>query len=293
MMSSKFAEWIHHAYRRRYIVGAIILVCLGWSIYTGMTAAPTWKSETLLSASKGFQSGPAGLSSLAQRLGGAATLLGVTNVTNDVDRLAALISSRSFTENLLKSGLLQEMRPKQWEAQKGAWIGPPPSLETAVQQFDTLRSVNIDRQSGLIRVGMIAGSPEQARAWLWKLINKLNEVERARALTTADVNLVYLQNVLNTETNKDLRDGLLTIVQGQLSTRMLAKASKNFAVDVVDPPYLPESRNSPNRKVIVFEGGIIGIALAFLFLALERAYPALRSFFRSMSGERFDKTGNL
>lgn len=283
MMPSRLMQWIQHAYRRRYVIILIGLLCTGWGLYVGFTAAPTWRSMALLSPSKGFQETGNSISSLAQRLGGAASLLGVSSAGNDQDRLAALIGSRGFTEDLLKAGLMQEMYPGRWDAQNRRWIGPPPSLEQAVERFDLLRSVAVDRQTGLIRVGMIAGSPEQAQAWLWRLIEKLNESERARALATAETNLRYLQTALNSETNRDLRDGLLGIVQSQLSTRMLARANKNFAVEVVDRPYLPESRHSPNRKLILFQSGIIGLLLAFFVLALERMFPALRAFLRDMT----------
>jgi LPS O-antigen subunit length determinant protein (WzzB/FepE family) len=283
-MSETESNWLRLlalVWRRRLVIVLITVLGAAASIGIALTRAPTWQSVAVVAPAEGLAEGGS-LPDLGQFGALAAALPNLGIARPDVERLSAILQSRSFTESLLiEEGILRELkhdlRPPLIQT------GDAPSadsIEYAVERFDTIRTVGIDRKTGFIRLTMRARTPELAQSWLQRMIDRLNATERQRAAKRSQENLAYLRNLLEREVNADLRTSIARLVNAEVRRGMLANASADFAVTTIDPPNLPETKFSPRRKVIVVFGTLGAFLLAVLAVLGHRMFGNLRTVVR-------------
>ena len=51
-----------------------------------------------------------------------------------------------------------------------------------------------------------------------------------------------------------------------MKQKMLAGATNNYVFEIVEPPVVPEQRDSPRRSVIAVGGTMLGVVLGILFV---------------------------
>jgi LPS O-antigen subunit length determinant protein (WzzB/FepE family) len=168
--------------------------------------------------------------------------------------------------------------PDSWDAATHRWRGHRPNLELAVKFFCNRFTATIDRATDFIKIKLDAPTAKQAQGMLETIIQELNRLERQRALTQATENMNYIRQQLEKEHNTDLKNALSAVAQGQLAQIMFATVQKDYAVEVIDPPYLPAIRSAPRRTLIVIVGAMFGAIAAVLALIALRLWPSMRSY---------------
>ena len=68
-----------------------------------------------------------------------------------------------------------------------------------------------------------------------------------------------------------MKSSMNQLVQSQLETQMMAKISTDYAIKVIEPPFIPEIKSRPSRSLISLIGTILGFVLG-VFLILIRYY---------------------
>jgi capsule polysaccharide export protein KpsE/RkpR len=272
--------WFAFAYLHIRLVFAIGTLFVIASVVFALYLAPTFQSGALLAPAK--KMGQAGLAANTDLSGLSplAAMAGLGGISgNDAQRLASILSSRSFAENiLLRHSGLQMLYPDSWNAATQRWRGERPNLDQAVKLFGKRFTVTIDRATDFIRVELKARTPEQAQQMLGTIIQELNRLERQRALAQATENMDYIRNQLEKEHNADLKNALSAVAQGQLAQIMFATVQKDYAVEVIDPPYFPTIRSAPRRTLIVIMGMMLGAIAALLALVTLRFWPSTRDY---------------
>ena len=66
------------------------------------------------------------------------------------------------------------------------------------------------------------------------------------------------------------------LIQSQLETQMMAKISSNYALMVIEPPFIPEEKFKPSRSLISLFGTILGLVIGILWV-LRQHYFALNN----------------
>jgi len=90
---------------------------------------------------------------------------------------------------------------------------------------------------------------------------------RQRALEETTKNIKYLNEQIAATNVVELQRVMYDLVENETQTLMLANAREEYAFSVIDPAVAPEERISPQRRVMVMIGlvlgGVLGSALAF------------------------------
>lgn len=125
--------------------------------------------------------------------------------------------------------------------------------------------------TGYIYLSVTHLSPKFAYELLNLIISEVNSLSRARDLQESKDSLNFLYNQL-TETNEiEIRNSINQIIGSELRRQMLAEVKKNYLINPLDKPFVPEMKSSPNRARICILGTILGFFLSIL-ISLVKYY---------------------
>ena len=310
-----FLDLITIVWERKFFIGFIVLVCVVIAAIYSLLLTPVYRSEALLRPARDVTSGS---NELGAGLGGLAKLgaiAGLGSQSADVEEAVAILNSRSFTMSLLlEDGFIYKIYDEFWDADAQKWRSgketflsnvkkkyreiveslataktyvPPatsgysgPSLEEAVDLFEVqVRNVSLDRRTGFVRLSIDWKDPVVARDWIVRMISRLNEETRRQAVQEAETTLRYLREAYEREENQGLRSTMLRLFEGQLEKAMVAEVKKNFSLEYIDEPFVPEQRVKPRRTLIVVVTFLVSFVMASA-LAVFRHAMAVRKRLR-------------
>ena len=113
-------------------------------------------------------------------------------------------------------------------------------------------SVEEDKKSGLITVSVSWKEPEIVAEWANELVRQLNVQLRKKAIEDSNKRVGYLEKELGKVTIRDMRSVLYNLLEFEKKKAMLANVNEDFALKVIDPAVVPESRESPKKEVDCF-----------------------------------------
>jgi uncharacterized protein involved in exopolysaccharide biosynthesis len=106
--------------------------------------------------------------------------------------------------------------------------------------------------------------PEVAAKWANDYVALCNELMRARALEETSRNIKYLNEQIASTNIVEMQRVMYELVENETQTLMLANAREEYAFSVIDPAVAPEERVSPQRRVMVMIGLVLGGAAGAL-----------------------------
>ena len=243
----------------KVIVG-ITLVCTGLAIAYALNAPEVFKAESLLAPAEEEKSAAA--SSLGQ-FGGLAAMAGISIPTSsNIERVLATLETREFLKKFISSQkLLPIIFDDLWDESSNSWrlIEGQEELTTEDGIRALQGAIEVDQgKSGLITLSISWKDPDVAAQWANYLVKQLNEQLRQKAITDSNKRVGYLEQELAKTTLQDMRAVLYNLLESEKQKAMLANVSEDFALEVIDPAVPPETREKPNRKLIVALGGVCG-----------------------------------
>lgn len=285
-------------------VGAALLISLLYVVFT----TPLYTASVTVQPATGEEGG---LSGMANRLGGVAALAGVDlgGAGSTREEYLAILRSRELADRFIERyGLKPHLFPGRWNAEAGEWkpvdlgvIGGTirgissvlatlsgdegwdetlkriPTDWEAYQEFDEIRRVSEDPETGIVTVSFEFRDPELAAQWANNYVAMANEEIRQRTVEETSRALDYLNKQVQETTISGLRETIFGLVEGQLEQIMLANAREEYAFRVLDEAVVPEDRSHPNRVLIVtlsvVVGLITGVVLALAFEAFRGSEP--------------------
>jgi uncharacterized protein involved in exopolysaccharide biosynthesis len=282
-----------------------LLVALG-SAYYALSREPVFESDALLSPVKeqlGQSGGGAGVGGMLGQLAGLAGIANLSLGGVRVDESVAVLNSREFALRFMAAhSVLQYLFPKLWDTRTEQWIAadnsgpsvaqrlarrlapspawdippqPGPSTDDAVKRFDRIRLVTVDRRTSFIRLTVRGPTPKVAQLWANSMIDELNDWMRDKTLQQSSKAVELLSKRLNSESLESVRTAEAALLENQLRTEVMAESRREFAVNVLDPPSLPDQRYYPRRGKMVLTGALFGFVLGALLVvsvaALRRA----------------------
>ncbi len=280
--------------------------CVLGGIALALFMPPKYTATVLLSPSDNDAPG-GGLAALAGQFAGIADLAGMQLRGNvNSDEAMAILASRDFTEQFIaKGGLLQVLFEDDWDAKKGAWqesaggngilqsisrgvarltgdraaagtsgASPDggPSLWRAFRRFDSLRHIDKDRKTQMVRVSVTWRDPQVAARWANGLVEQLNRHTRDRAIRESERSLEYLEGELAKTNVVAMQTTLHRLVESELKKAMVATVREEYAFRILDRALPPMQRTSPKRTQIV----IASFAVGFLFAVCVAVVRARR-----------------
>lgn len=262
-------------WRGKWLIAA---VSLGLAVAGGLSALIVPKSYVASSIvvpvsanSSGGSLG--GLGALASQFGGLASLAGLS-VPGDSKKYEsiAVLQSELITEKYIQdNNLLPILFYKRWNGELGKWKDTNtkkiPTLWEANDYFKKhIRAVTTDTKTGLTTMSITWNDPRIAARWANDLIKLTNEYLRARAIRESEANMAYLnEQVLKTDV-VTLKQGIYTMLQGELNKAMMAKGTEEFALKTLDPAVAPDKPASPQPAAWTLSGLFVGLLISSLFV---------------------------
>lgn len=247
-------------------ITAITALCAVISIIVSFLITPVYKAEILLLPVLDDRNGTA-TSVLSSQLGGLASLAGL-NVGGGgagKDEAIAILQSRVLIDLYVKeNALLPVLFASDWDENAGQWKSRSrddiPTLWDAYKLIEKrVRQVNVDKRTGLVTLTIEWKDPELAARWAQGLVNRANAYLRAKAVESAENNLAYLQEQGRQAASIELQQAIYRLMETEIKKSMLANASEEYAFKVVDPPVVPEEKESPKRLRITVIGALVGL----------------------------------
>lgn len=264
--SVNLLECVRLFYRERRLIAVIVGTVIAVSILAALVITPVYRAEVLLAPAP--QEGNEGPSPLMSQLGGIAALVG-GSISNPKDRTAesiATLRSRSLASDFIHE---QNLKPvlfaAKWDAGQQRWRDPD-DVPTDFQAYDVfdkqVRTVNVDRRTGLVSVLIEWTDPVLAAAWANRLVTAVNRRRRDEAIHEAQQSIKYLEQQLPRTSSVEIQQSISRLIETQMKTIALANAREEYAFRVIDPAVAPERRVRPKRLLIVALGVVFGLLLA-------------------------------
>lgn len=249
-------------------IALTVAITTGLAVAAVFLSSPIYQAQVLLAPAEQDLTATAGL---ANQLGGLSILTGRSSsgMVDPTNEAIAVLRSRAFSESfIVDQDLTSVLVP---DPPPDIKIGGREHIYEAFKVFDQMRQVARDPETGLVRLTISWGAPEQAVDWVNKLVSSLNERNLELALLRADQHLSYLRGELEETSSLQIRTSLVTLVEEQLKAKMLARSRAEYSFRVVDPAALPLEQSWPKPVLFVAVGLAMGLALGVLIAFVSSA----------------------
>jgi uncharacterized protein involved in exopolysaccharide biosynthesis len=243
------------------IVGAV--VGAGVSSLIPTTYQATVVVANVSRAAGGSQLGM--VSSLAAQLGGLASIAGLGG-GGDPDQWEAfaVLQSRQVTERFISERKLEPIIVEATKDEKRA---------TTSEAHDVfakkVRSVVRDNKTGMISLTIKWREPAVAADWANGLVQLTNDFLRQKAIDGSDRNIAYLTEEAGRTTIVEIRQGIYSLIQSEISKSMLARGSDEYALKIIDPAAPPNRPSALGATVSAILGASCGLIFGFAIVFLR------------------------
>lgn len=254
-----------------------------------------YHAEAKLAPSDEQQGG--GLSALAGQFGGLASLAGINLGSGGTDKTGLAVEvakSRHFLTGFVRQHQLEVaimaatgmdkatgqliIDPDLYDVGQKKWVRkvePGQHVEPTdwelVKAFSKLVSVEQDKKTGLVTIGVDYYSPTLVKQWADWLVADLNGVMKQRDLADTQRNIAYLKDQLARTSVADMQTVFYKLIEEQTKTLMLAEVNPDYVFKTLDPAVVPEEKASPKRALIAVLGTLLGGMLGVMLVVLRHA----------------------
>ena len=265
------------------------------SVIYSLSLPNIYKSQAILSSAS---SSSGNISSMVSQYSGIADIAGISLPSQGgSDKVAMgieVIKSLSFFENLVeKYDLFFELqapegwnpsdnslvinpeiynvKEKKWVSESSFATNGKPSIQSAHRDFIYNLSIDIDKKTQFVHISFQHFSPYVAKKVLDNILFEINEISRTEDIMMSQESIKYLQKERANTQLTEVKSGINSIIQSQIETIALAKASPEYLVKVLSAPYVSELKSLPDRKSIVILSFLFSLVFSSIFF-LARHY---------------------
>lgn len=266
-------------WRSRYRVIMMISACILIAGIIALLMKPKYEAKTTLSPASGVWQGEliAGPGGVINRVNEVRLLDGFSPLSLSFQKAEAIGILRS---NVLAADLIKRQRllpiffPNKWHSSGFTSDAknrrPNPTIADGVDYFSRdIRSVKFSTKSGLITLEITAPTPALAVKWSKEFVALANNYCRERAIQAARRNVAYLKRQLVNIADYREQRVIAYLIRSQLDAETIAAGSRQYALQIIDPPVEPQERAFPRPLQILSFGAAFGV-IAAIWLALAR-----------------------
>ena len=211
------------------------------------------------------------LGGLSSQYGGLASLVGLSLPESGLKAEAvAVLQSELLTERfVVANNLMPILFAGKWDVSTHSWkernLKRIPTLWMANRYFkNNIRTVVNDKKTGMIDLTIKWTNPQDAAEWANGLVSMTNEYLRSKAITEAERNIAYLQNLVAKTNVVAERRVIYTLMEQQIDKEMIARDRKQYALKVIDPAFAPGKPSIGGPYLWGILGLILGSFVAVL-----------------------------
>ncbi|AIY64571.1 Wzz/FepE/Etk N-terminal domain-containing protein [Pseudoalteromonas piratica] len=287
LQNISLAEFIAPVFKNKYKILLVSFVFSVFSVFYALSLPNIYKSETLLVPNSGQAEG--GMAKLASSLGGLASLTGVNLGDAGANELLITIEtlkSRNFildfiNENNLEVPLIAAvgwdkasndliLDPEVYSYEEKKWVRGPtkwgkvePSEQELYERFMERLSVNFIEDKSMLSLSMKHYSPNLSKEWLELYVARINTWMRNKKLMEAEKSILSLESIIQDTKLSNAKSVFSSLMEEQIQSKMLVMSKTDYALQIIDPPYLPELKSEPKRALIcifiTFLGGFLSV----------------------------------
>jgi uncharacterized protein involved in exopolysaccharide biosynthesis len=260
-----------------FIITAAVVVSLG--SFTAALIVPKSYEATVVLAPISSRSGVESLSnSISSQLEGLSDLVGMpyAAATRKAESAAFLLSDALTEKYIHDNNLLPILYESLWDASARRWrVSDPtkiPTLWRANELFKkTIRTVKIDPMTGYVTMTIVWKDPRLAATWANGLATMANDFLRDQAAADSERNIAYLTKEVLTADVVQTRQVIYSILRTEISRRMLAKGTEDYAFKIIDPAMVVEKPAHPKPVGWWVAGLLAGLYLSCCLVTLRAA----------------------
>lgn len=288
------SDLIKLLWKQKWLVIFITLFFSVASIFFALSKPNLFRSEAVLFPVSDENS-PSGTMS---QLSGIAALAGLGGGDGSKQQVALeTLRSRAFLMAFIERRdiLLPLMALKEWNYKNGTitydtsiydveakkWVrevregkDSKPTLLEAYEELNELIEITKSK-SGATIIAVLTQSPKLSQQWVEWLLEDLNTWMKERDIRSIQNNIHYLEAQLSNTQLAETQSVFYQLIEEQIKKLMLAEAQHEYVYEVIDPPVVPEKKDSPSRGIIcvlgTFLGGLFSIIIALVRIALSRS----------------------
>lgn len=239
-----------------------------------------------------------GLGGLMAQYGGLASLAGInlpdSGGGGQTELLIEVMQSRAFVNRFVaKHGLAPRLMAMQsydpvtqtetlnseiYDVTSGRWVRevepprkPEPSDQEIYNAFSSAFVVESDKTSPLTVVSFEHVSPKLGEEVVRLMIAEIDEYARVKDRGDSENAIGFLERKLTETQLVEIEKVMYQMIESQTKTLMLAEVNKDYAFQVIDPPFIPELKSKPKRSLIVVLATLVGGMIGVLFVLIRSA----------------------
>ncbi len=179
--------------------------------------------------------------------------------------------------NLFVANLIAEIRSRIGSSSDSSVknIKTVPDIDDGISALGKIFDVSENQKLGAIDISIEYPNPAVADSLLNDIITTLKNHMTAEAIRIAKKKNTILKKELLKTADPMIQQVLYKLIAKQMATLTTAKVSENFAFKIIDPPYAPNRKYKPKRKLIVIVAFItsliLGIFIVFFIEFIKNA----------------------
>ena len=283
----------------KWLIIAITFAFSVVSIVFALSLPNEYKSTALLAPAS--TSNSSSLSKLAGQFGGLASLAGLNLEGGSDSKVVVameIMKTWGFVESFIReNGIEVEVFAVEgwerssnkliidsnvYEQESGKWVRdfdpdkgekPEPSSWELFEEFQDRVSINQDATTGLINLTVEYYSPNIAKEWVDKLVEKINLHMQIKDREEATKSITYLNRKIDETNLADMKSVFYQLIEEQTKTLMLAEVSDEYVFKTLSESKVAQEKSQPKRALISIAGFILGFIFS-VFFVLIRKYKA-------------------
>ena len=273
--------------KRKLLVCTIVIFSILISAFIALNISNKYESSATLYVNEPInQNSSAGFGGIAAIVG-----IGTSGGSSKGDLAREILYSRAFLNNLIQKedfllnifasksydssinstiydSKIYDVGKRKWVAYNNEGIQGPPTMLQVQKKYNEIITFNEDKTSGFIKISATHHSPIFVHELLQYIIEELNRTSSLSAIKDSQESLVFLEDKLAITKQIDLRESLLKLIASQLEKEMMASVQSQYLLKILDKPFIPEKKVSPNRSVIVIFSALIGLIFSIFYILI-------------------------
>ena len=265
------------------LITSVFALC---SVFYALSQPNYYKSMAVLTA-KGASNDMGSLS----RFSSIASMAGISMPSSGTDKGALIVNtimSRAFLKHLtsFEDVLPSLVAAKSYDSESKklvfdsnvydvankTWLQTKPSYIEAYDIYRNQLTIMYDSNMGIIDIHLEHISPVFAKDLLELMVSEADALIRQKDLKQSSDALEYLVSEISKTSLLEMKNSMNQLIQSQLETQMMAKVSTDYALNVIEPAFIPEKKSKPSRSLICLFGTMLGFVIGFSWILIRHYY---------------------
>ena len=283
-----FSDMFSALIKRKVLILLSTLIAGMLSILFALSLPNIYKSNSILAPSTTNESLSGQISSLSPVASLAGLNLPVGEIPKTLEAIERIKSFEFFSNHFLPYIKLENLiavdkwipasntiiyNNKLYDESKKEWVRKVsfprkkvPSDQEAFREYKRILDIQIDKSTAFVKISIIHKSPVISKNWIDIVIKNINESMRSIDIENAQNSIDYLNEYYKSTNMQSLKESISNLQESQMQTLMLASSNSDYVFKILDAPFVPETKSSPNRALICIIITFLGFILSILYI---------------------------